>query len=382
MEASLRPRGEQPVQQTGTIEDSLASIHPIRPDVQDGFFNIEDQENKLKAVDRNPVVNQELLQIKKTRHGTTSLNLVTMENGRHYEVVTGEPKTEQSIYPVVFTTALGTSIRGHNWHTMHRMMDLGYPTVLIGPEGGHAKWPRSKDSLKRFMHNLAHISLEETSRNMHEIIDFKDTEDLYEPGKTFNIGESRGAMAGLIYNAVAKQYDRVPIYSDHTAPCFPNGLSQLTEHLVLPGQLVTQTNLFGNLPLKVHPRRALSYPRTINPNPHYLMHMVANVPTLLKGSTGRFARTIDTNAVIHNTIFDDDAWSDGDEWDRIFADHPNVVNDHRPGTHMAIAREDTLDARLDRMRVLRDEMSSNHFRPEKVNWLNVHNGGRLAVAAA
>jgi hypothetical protein len=150
----------------------IADVIQLNPShAEEGFL-------EGSVLERNPVMKSETKQEMHSRHGDSLLQLVTLENGRKYEVVLSEPMEQRSDFPVVFTTALGTSVRGHNWHTMHQMMDLGYPVVLIGPEGGHPHVPKTPRSWQRFMKNLMNISLEETASNMHEILEFTSLEKL------------------------------------------------------------------------------------------------------------------------------------------------------------------------------------------------------------
>lgn len=355
--------------------NGLADILPFNPSqAEEGFFEPS----------RNPVVDRELREVDSTRRGDTHLEIFTLENGRHYEVVTGTPKRQRSDIGVVIGTALGTSIRGHNWHTLNSMMELGFPTTLVGPEGGHARIPKSPTGIKRFVQHLVSIGLRETSSNMHEILDETDMDGLREPQKIIKVGESRAAGIALGLNAQAGQFDREIVYTDAIAPCFPaaNPIRPSIGLGIRASQLVTQVGSLGrNSPL-THVRRMTHYPKTVNLNPYFLMHVAATIPTLVSGTAGELARDISPDAKIHHTHFEDDPWSDPDHWEEIFnEDYPYVVHDRRPGDHGAIVREENQQARLVRLRGLRDELEAGHHDISRIDWRNVHTAGRLAEAA-
>lgn len=346
----------------------------------------EDLDISQEINNANPVINQEPQKLSPdyshSIYGRAIAQIVTFENGRKQEVVTGIPKHQKSDIPITMGTALGTSIYGHNWLNMWDMMNLGYPVVLIGPEGGKADWPKNAAETIRLFRHLASISLTETARNMHEVLNVTDRDQIYKPGKVIQVGESRAAAAGLGFHAMAGEFHREVIYGDYTAACFPQKLKEAKEYLALPRQALHQTGRLIQAPLRKPWERAKHYPKTINPNPFFLMHVAATLPTLLSGTAGKMAREIPGDSKIHNTGFEQDPWSDLDVWEHIFANYTHAVNTRLPGDHSSLADEDVLAARLDRLRGLRDELVANHQKPEKITWENVHMGGRLAVVAA
>jgi hypothetical protein len=360
-------QGEPPAGLTDKVE-YLSSVIPLPPIEED-----------LLGLPRNPVVSREPRESQHTRRGTTNLEIFTLENGRHYEVVTATPNRQRSEIGVLIGTALGTSIRGHNWHTMNDMMELGYPVVLVGPEGGHAKWPSNPAGLRRFVHNLLSIDLGETAGNMHEILEEVDEDDLYTAGHIIKVGESRDAGVAMGFNARAEQFDRKVVYTDAIAPCFPQPkpLAANAELVLRASEIATQIGSLGkNSPL-TNLRRLAHYPKTINLNPHFLLHVAATVPTLVSGAAGHLAKQISPDAKIHNTHFEQDPWSDPDGWDEIFGDnYPYVVNDRRPGDHGAIAKEETQENRLLRLRGLLEELEVSRHDIDRITWQNVHMGER------
>ncbi|MDL2363150.1 MAG: hypothetical protein QFB86_02065, partial [Patescibacteria group bacterium] len=302
----------------------------------------------------NPVVSQKSQEIVRSKHGITALSLFKMENGRQYEVVQATPKNMRSEIPVVFTTALGTSIHGHNWHTMFHMMDIGYPVVLIGPEGGAMEIPRSPKAAKILVSNLLNISLDEKAANMHNILDETDKNGFYVPGKFAGIGESQGDMTLLHLMKQANSYGRDAIYGDGTAACFPVARKNIHQHLSLLPETIAQASILGKISVHMSLKRAIELPRTINPNPYFWAHAAAAIPTLMSGSAGRAARELEPTTKMNQTFFAGDSWCHVKEWLRIFnkEDFPDVNVDVLPGNHMTIAHQKTLDARDVRMRGL------------------------------
>jgi hypothetical protein len=330
----------------------------------------------------NPVEDVTFLREANMRFGRTAEELVTMHNGRHYEVVTGEPTRQRVDVPVVFTTALGTSTNGHNRHTMDQLLKAGYPVVMIGAEGGRGEWPKSKESLQRFMRNLLTIRLAETAENMHSIMNVVDAKNTHTPKRAINIGESRGAMAGMGFKARAERFDREVIYSDLTAATFPTPTKGTLGHLSLLHTLATNSLVVGNVSVADIVRQPNRLLGSINMSPHFLLHVVATLPTLIHGDAGKLAREIDTDAKIHNTFFASDAWCQAEGWNDLFKDHPYVVNTIAPGNHMAIVQRKTLTARMRRLNGLRDELVANGEQADQIDWERVHMAGHLAVAQA
>ncbi len=333
---------------------------------------------------RNPVVDQQPrklpLELSHSSHGRAMARIVTLEDGRRQEVITGIPRRQRSDIPITLGTALGYSVYGHNWLTMCDMLDLGFPVVMVGPEGGKADWPRTPAAVARLVQHLASINLLETAGNMHEILGAVDREGLYEPGEVIKIGESRDAVVGMAFHAMARRYGRHVLYGDYTAGCFPERPEKAQDYIALPGQAVSQVARLLVGPLKKPWERARYYPHSINPNPYFMLHVAATIPTLLSGRAGPLAHSIARDSKIHNTGFVNDPWTNLDVWDEIFADHPFVVNTRLPGDHSTFTDEPVLQARVERLRGLRDELEASRHRPQAINWEHVHMGGRLAIA--
>jgi hypothetical protein len=358
-------RGPQPVAMTGT----LADVIELTPQLAEGIF-------ESSVTGPNPVTGRELIEADQTKRGSTFVEVFTMENGRHYEVVTGIPKHQRMDIAVLNGTALGTSIRGHNWHTMLNLMDLGYPVLMVGPEGGHPRLPKTIKQLQAFCKNLTSIRLLETARNYHEILNEVESDELFLPKTILSTGESRAACITSPFVALSARHQREAVYSDAISPCFP-----VPKPIKLDGEAVgrivdigTQVGSIALNSARIDIQKVRHYPRTLNLHPHFLSYMVATVPTLVSGKAGEMARHIPLDARIHNTHFDSDPWAFPDEWVKVFKNHPYVTHDRQPGDHGAIVKPETQAKRLGRFRNLRDELEANGQDPSKINWHNVYLG--------
>jgi hypothetical protein len=354
--------------QPGMRNDEAARILEMQPYRTDEAF-------------LNPVVDCEDREYERTKHGVTDRQIMTLEQGNRLEVVQGTPAHQRSEIPVVMTTALGTSIYGHNWHTMLSLMDLGYPVVMVGPNGGNAKLPKSPKQALQIAKNMASISLEGIAVNIHNILDETDRRDKYKVGDIMYTGESQGHMALLAGAALAGYFGRTVAYADGIAGCFPTRRRDLKEHLSLLPETLKQTSILGKISLGMSARHAAEMPRTINPNPYFLAHVVASIPALVSGSAGDFARQLDSNVKLKKTLFVGDTWCNTRGWMHIFnpEDFPYVDIDLVPGNHMTIVTKGVQDAREARFRALRDEMETTHGDQSAVDWKHVMQAGQSAL---
>jgi hypothetical protein len=349
-----------------------ADVLPFTPHQADGDFH-------------NPVVDREKVVSGTFREGTTELEIFTMQNGRHYEVLRGIPARQRSEIDVDMSTALATSIHGHNFHTALKVMELGFPVTLIGPEGGHQRLPRTLADIKRFLDNLSSISILETALNAHEIIDVIDADPnpISQRGKAIRFDESRAAAVAIGFNALNSVFKRDAIYSDLTAAPFPDAkpVELKPSSIGRASQIATQVGslVWNNGPMGL--RRGRHFVRTANPNPYFILHAAATIPTLVSGLTGELARQMPTDAKVHHTHFTEDPWTDIPGWAESSEGHPFVVHDLQSGDHGAIARRDTQINRLMRLEKLRDELELTGQRPQNIDWEHVYLEGQLAVAA-
>ena len=343
---------------------------------------------------RNPVTKIEPAhggEPKPFKHGVAYMDIVTLENDRTYQVVSGVPNKPRTDIPVFIGTALGTTIHGHNWHTMLDMMELGFPVVMVGPEGGHRNLPKTPRALKRYLQNLARISIGETGANMHEIFDAYDENPEYKPfpyqsGVVLKTGESRDGAVGMSFVAQAGQFDREVADTYLIAPPFP-----LPKPLKAGPELIPRTvEIFeqvGSIALHAGangPRRLRHYPKTLCMDPLFAMHVAATVPTLVSGAAGRYARRIPHDSRMYMVHYDRDPWTSIEGWKEVLDsdEYPHVVQDVRSGNHGDIVHPDTQEHRVAHFRRLSDELAKKKNALELVDWEQVYFGGQIALAAA
>jgi hypothetical protein len=337
--------------------------------------------------DRNFVMDVRPLNRKRAnifRHGRTFSELYTLEDDRQYVVITGIPHKQLTDVPIVEGTALGTSVHGHNTHTMLDFMELGFPVMLIGPEGGNTRIPRNPKRFKKYCQNMARISIRETADNIHEILDYADVEGPLSTQTVIKTGESRDAAIGMGFNANAGKFERDVLYSDLIAPPFPYpkpieyknpkmSYRRLKEVADQISSLAVHSLTEVDLPLLRH------YSRTLDPNPLFLLHVVMTVGTLVNGTAGKLAAKIPKDAKMHNLHFSEDPWTDIDGWEERFRGHRLVQNEVQPGDHGAILRKSTQEARLLRLDALLEEMLIKGNKVNKYAWKGILNAGENIV---
>ena len=298
--------------------------------------------------------------------------VVTTDN-HSYAVVRGvpyEPRTEISLG---MTTAWWTSPRGHNRHTVEHFMRLGIPIVSIGAEGSYRAKINSES--RRDIDRFSNVSLATSAHNFHEILDYNDelnSEQDYSYQNLILLGESRGGMVGTGIAAFADYHDRNIVYSDLTAPCFPDKLS-LSELPEMSAQLLSEpvqlVKLVGSLTL----RHLIHYPPTLDLHPQAVAMNIATLPTLLSGQAGELGKHIPKNHNMHITTFHDDIVSNPKRWEEIYADHPNVRIKRIDGAHLTIAHSSTLGYIESRIFSLLTEIDrTSTMDPDKLDFTHVH----------
>lgn len=312
-----------------------ATIHPLR----EGVFLPDEA---------LPIYDTELSQLtfedqQFFKHGVVRREIAHMDDGTLYPVVTGIPKERLSDTAVVFTTAWLTSTRGHNMRTLLRVMKLGYPVMMIGPEGEIAN---ESLSLIQRVGLAAQASLPKTVHDMNQILAHTLPTLDVRHDELIVLGESRGAMTGAGLDNIA--------YADLTAPCFAR-----RPHLKeLPGiawQLVPEAATLGKLALKLLQPHMRHYPATLHTDVEYYTKEVLKIPRLLSGDAGKLARTLHPNIPKHIVVFEGDGWSQENEWLDLYKHHSRTRIERKQGYHLDIARSETLGNIATRLAILRDE---------------------------
>lgn len=297
------------------------------------------------------------------------------DSAREYSVVVATPQYQQVDQPIVFTTALLTGTRGHNFNTAIHLLDLGFPLIMIGPEGEQ----RSKKCLAKQISNARNSSLPQTAHNTHEILDAISSNyntasyKMFDDKNIIVIGESRGAMIGMGMPAYANEHNRKVIYSDLTAPCFPEPIRYGVKSLFdIYKQGRAEVTALKGLSKTLGLKRIAHYPSTLNFRPSYLMQALGSVPALLNGDSGLMAKHAPPNTPMHIKVFNNDYWSQPDNWKLIFKDRPEVSIKQIDGAHLTIAARETLNHIENRLINLKLELRRTGGDVSKIDFSKVH----------
>ncbi len=262
--------------------------------------------------------------------GTVKRELAFMDDGTVYPVLTGTPKHQRSDTAVVFTTAWLTSTKGHNMRTMLRMMQLGYPAILIGPEGEVT----NRDlSFKSRAESAFRTTIFKTAADVSDITYSKLKDMDVRDNGVIGIGESRGAMVGMGIRGL--------VYGDFTAPCFKRAPTP-RELIGVATQLGKEGVTLGKLAIQLFGPSLRHYPATLHKKPEYYLKELFKIPMLMSGQAGRLAVASNLEAPMHVRIFAGDGWSQAEEWRQLFAPRPHVHLETAEGNHLDIANPATL----------------------------------------
>jgi len=297
----------------------------------------------------------ELLNIERTKVGDLERYGFTTINGYSYDAVVGLPSKQTTDIPVLSTGAWFTSSHGHNEHAMLHMMRSGSPVIFVGAEGSHHPhtFIKPKTNISMAGSAAATLNFAKEASNQHSSV--------IDSVKRMLIGESRGAMVGMGIIAIDQLFGQEVVFADLTAPCFPRRFIP-EDILRIPGHLPNLPISIGRLAMRLGIKRLVHYPATIDPHPYAMAHQIAIGPALLSGEAGDLARLITPEKIIHITCFDHDFASMKSEWQKIFANHPNVRITPLKGSHLTIADPETLayiEARKQAYHQIQAEQGSN-----------------------
>ncbi len=285
------------------------------------------------------------------RRGSIQEYLFEMSDGTTYPAVVGRPYLgmTRSDTAVVFTNAWLTSTKGHNRRTLLRMMETGYPVIMIGTED-EEKNPRQ--AIDKRLKSAATGNLFKSSHDINRVLDYiLPTVDVRQD-EIITLGESRGAMKAAAFNVEQYSGPRQVVYADLTAPCFaraphlaevPQGLFQLAKEATVLGRL--------GLQLVLQPR-GRHYIGTVRRDPEYYARELCKLPNLLSGQAGKLACATRDTTPMHIRLFKNDSWSQHEEWSKIYGNRPMVYLERTKGTHLDIAGSETLDNIELRLRAL------------------------------
>ncbi len=262
--------------------------------------------------------------------GLVQYETALMDNGTIYPVLTGTPNVQRSDTAIVFTTAWLTSTKGHNMRTLLRMMQLGYPAIMIGPEGEIAN--RDIPFHQRVKSALA-TTISQTAEDVSDISHAKLQRMNVRPNSVIGIGESRGAMVGMGIRNLE--------YGDFTAPCFRRAPT-IGELPGVVAQLGKEVTTLGKLGLQLFSPSLRHYPGTLHTDPEYYLKELFKIHMLMSGQAGKLALASNLETPMHIRTFTGDSWSQGQEWIELFASRPNVHIETAKGNHLDIANPSTL----------------------------------------
>jgi hypothetical protein len=265
------------------------------------------------------------------------------------------PDHPMSDVPILFPAAWWTGLDGHNAITSEMLSDDGHIVILVGGEGsGHLLFDRGGRfngiSVGRSAAALLRFSQVVTDA------DFKHDMD---PHKRLILGESRGSMVGI--GAIAllgttEEYEQSVYYSDLTAPCFPR-LPKFEDAGDLFIHGFREVNMLRKL-TKLLGKEAVRYPSTIDLHPASVLHQLAMIWPLLNADVGRFARLVPNDTVAHLTGFSHDAWSMFDEWEKLFAEYPDIWKTPLDGSHLTLTDPETRAFVYARLQAAREQMNA------------------------
>ncbi len=288
----------------------------------------------------------------KLDHASYNHHLVRLGDGTPYEYRTIQPTKPKSDTAIAMTTPWFTSINGHNMHTALRFAKLGYPVVLVGPEGSYQD-PEAACDTK--LARASHISLSLSAFVMSKIVDRAADELNVRPEQQIGYGESRAAM--ILFGLMNDQYagSKQMVYAEHVAPCFPNRITTkkaLAVAAQVPKEIATIAKFIvthAQAPSFKH------YTRTVDLNPNFLLHAVCTAPAIFGGSAGVLAANANPQVPKRLTLFKNDVASSPDEWEILLQDHDMVDFRQIDGSHLQIPYKKIVAKAEQRLINLRDQ---------------------------
>ncbi len=268
------------------------------------------------------------------------LRRVNMKDGHSYDVQSFSPHLVATNIPVTMTVPWMTEMSGFNTHMARNLAKLGFEVDLVSAERDIVLNPDIRASAAN------QLLIAEATARLHD----RDTE------KRIAIGVSRGAMIGFSLAAQAEEYGSEVIYGDYIAPCYPENLraKQLLQHARLPISELSTLRHVLELPLAT----LKHYPASLSVRPKSIINHLASAPHLMSGVAGQEAAKMPRDSVGHVTAFRGDIMSQGENWQEIFADSPNMaVELIAGGAHLSCASPTAMQSWKARFKTLAKELS-------------------------
>ena len=315
-----------------TAQEAVAALDSPEPRYGEAFLLPKDYEkNTIKIVRELGEINDDL--------GRMVGRQVVMTDGLEYTVKSFNPHSRKTDIPVTMTVPWLTEPAGYNTHMALTLAKLGFPVDLISAERNLVVKPHLGKS--------AHNQLE-----INELTAMRHNRD---PEKLIATGVSRAAMIGLLLTALADEDGREVVYGDYVVPCYPKRLTvgNLGKHALMPmSELKTIRHILD------FPFRTLQhYPTTFSIKPKMWVNHLAAMPELTSGIAGEAVKYMSPLTRGHLTAFRGDVMSQGENWQELFAEFPNMeVELINGGGHLSCASPRAMKSWKERFHKLGDEL--------------------------
>lgn len=296
-----------------------------------------------------------------------------------------------SRFPISATDALMTGPSGFNAILIAKLVKLGYPVVWLHHQGRHSEKPTDVRKAKQLARFLFKKSVGRSAHHQHGLLDDLSYSVDYDTANIVSLGDSRGAMTGEAFDALADMYGRHVSWSDYIAGCFEHRpklketpaliASPLKEGMALVrmGKRLKQhendpDNEYGS---------AKDYKGTFDVHPMNLLHEAAWFPPLMRGDAGRYADAVPLDRNGARTYLNGDIWSSrGRSWESKHSIRPGIyffqtsLPDGAIARHLDLADRTIQFSRFERLERLLHELAAHDFLSSAVDFKYVATGER------
>ncbi len=296
-----------------TAQEAVAALDSPEPRYVEAFLLPENYEkNTIRRVREIGEISDDL--------GRMVSRQIFMTDGLEYTVKSFNPHARKTNVGVSMTVPWLTEPAGYNAHMALTLGKLGFPVDLISAERNM----ELKPNLAKSAHNQLQIG--ELTAMKHN----RDSE------KLIVTGVSRAAMIGLLLTALAEENGNEIIYGDYVVPCYPEALTvgNIGKHALMPLSEIKTVRHILDFPF----RTLQHYPTTFSVKPKRWVNHLAAMPELTSGIAGEAVRHMPRDVRGHLTAFRGDVMSQGENWQELFADFPNMdVEIIKGGGHLSCA---------------------------------------------
>jgi hypothetical protein len=320
------------------MEQTVLPEHPLR----EGAF-VLDEEIAPALLEVPTIVSHETYMHKR---GAITREGIVFTDGTLYPVTSGIPTHLRSDTAVVFKTAwLTTSSGGHNMRIFLKMLDLGYPVIMVGPVG---EIPNPELSRKeRFVH-AKKVSMPQIAHHIDCIAALKLAGHGLRENEIINIGESQGAGVGFgVRNKKYGDYVGAPYNREIASHEVFSAVKQLLLEPASLGKIAIQKILGRD-------RALFHYLHTFHTRPEQYAIELFKIPMFFSGQAGRLLASMDQNIPVHYRALNQDGWGQPAEYERAILSRPNARFERVDGTHLDLAKSETLGNLAIRLNTLAD----------------------------